>query len=137
MARHVYIPNYTFVFQTLFYLKFQVKKLVSNSTILLSPFSGSILNSNHTNYITFPFNSPNFDLKHKTVIFLTTSVQIPPLCHFGSYKESKLSVTQSKGRYSTVQSSQLFWAGQYKIGVQYDFQFTSEYSTVFILHLNL
>ena len=51
--------------------------------------------------------------------------------HFGSYQESKLSVTQRKGRYSLVKSSQLSWAGQYKKcvqTVQYDFQFTLEYS---------
>ena len=34
--------------------------------------------------------------------------------HFGSYQQSKLSVTQRKGRYSAVKSSQLSWAGQYK-----------------------
>ena len=48
--------------------------------------------------------------------------------HFGSYEQSKLSVTQRKGRYSAVKSSQLSWAGQYKKCVQYDFKFTSEYS---------
>ena len=30
-------------------------------------------------------------------------------------------------RYSEVKSRQLSWAGQYKICVQYDFKFTSEY----------
>ena len=48
--------------------------------------------------------------------------------HFGSYRQSKLSVTQRKGRNSAVKSSQPSWAEQYKKRVQYDFQFTSEYS---------
>ena len=48
--------------------------------------------------------------------------------HFSSYQESKLSVTQRKGRYSAVESSQLSWAGQYNKCVPYDFQFTLEYS---------
>ena len=45
--------------------------------------------------------------------------------HFGSYQQSKLSVVQGQGRCSALKSS---WTGQYKKGVQYDFQFTSEYS---------
>ena len=48
--------------------------------------------------------------------------------HFGSNQQSKLSVTQRKGRYSAVKSSQLIWAEQYKKCVQYDFQLTLEYS---------
>ena len=48
--------------------------------------------------------------------------------HFGLYKESKLRGLQRKGRYSGVKSSQHSWAGQSKKCVQYDFQFTSEYS---------
>ena len=48
--------------------------------------------------------------------------------HFGLYKESKLRETQCKGRYSSVKSIQLSWAGQYKKCVQSDFKFTSEYS---------
>ena len=48
--------------------------------------------------------------------------------HFGSYKESKLSVTRRKGRNSTVKSCQLSWAGQYKKCIQYNFKFTSENS---------
>ena len=47
--------------------------------------------------------------------------------HFGSYQESKLSVTQRKGQYSEVKSNQLGWAGQYKKCVQYDFQFIRIY----------
>ena len=47
--------------------------------------------------------------------------------HFGLYQESKLSVTQRKGRYGAVKSSQLSWTGQYKKCVQYYFQFTLEY----------
>ena len=31
--------------------------------------------------------------------------------HFGSYQQSKLSVTQRQGRYSAVKSIQLSWAG--------------------------
>ena len=50
--------------------------------------------------------------------------------HFGSYQQSKLSLTQRKGRYSAVRFSQLSRAGQYKKCVQYDFQFTSEYSVL-------
>ena len=45
--------------------------------------------------------------------------------HFGLYQQS---VRQCKGRYSAVMFSQLSWAGQYKKCVQYDFQFTLEYS---------
>ena len=47
--------------------------------------------------------------------------------HFGSYQESKLSVSQRKERYSTVKSSQFSWAGQYQ---KYVFQFTLEYSDI-------
>ena len=50
---------------------------------------------------------------------------------FCSYKQSKLSVTRRKGRYSAVKSCQLSWAGQYKQCVQYVFKFTAEYSDVF------
>ena len=48
--------------------------------------------------------------------------------HFGSYKERKLRKTRCKGRYSAVTSSQLSWAGQYKMCVQYDFKSSSVYS---------
>ena len=51
--------------------------------------------------------------------------------HFGSYQQSKLSVTQHQSRYSMVKSSQFSWAGQYKKCVQYDFQFTSEHSAMY------
>ena len=54
--------------------------------------------------------------------------QIAKARHFGSYKESKLRETRLKGRNSAVKSSQLSWAGQYKMCVQYDFKFTSVYS---------
>ena len=40
----------------------------------------------------------------------------------------KLGPTQYKGRNSAVKSSLLSWAGQYTKCVQYDFNFTSEYS---------
>ena len=39
-------------------------------------------------------------------------------------------VRQRKGRNSAVKSSQLSWAGQYNKCVQYDFQYTSEYSVI-------
>ena len=48
--------------------------------------------------------------------------------NFGSYPQSKLSVTQRQGRYSAVKSSHPSWAGQYKKCVQNGLQFTSEYS---------
>ena len=51
-----------------------------------------------------------------------------PSRHFSSYQQSKFCVTQRNGRYSAVKSSKLSWAGQYKKCVQYNYQFTSEYS---------
>ena len=48
--------------------------------------------------------------------------------HFGSFKQSKHRGTLRRVRCSAVKSSQLSLAGQYKMCVQFDFNFTSEYS---------
>ena len=50
-------------------------------------------------------------------------------------KKGKLRRTRYKGRNSTVHSIQLTWTGQYKKCVQYDFRFTSIYSTYMELRL--
>ena len=57
--------------------------------------------------------------------------------HFGSYKPGKLRGTKHKGRNSAVQSSQFSWAGQYKKCVQYDFQFTLEYSDMWTFSIDV
>ena len=61
-----------------------------------------------------------------------TITQYNILPHFGSYQNSNLSVKQHKGRYSAVKSSQLSWARQYKKCVQYNLQYTPEYSDLYM-----